>query len=733
MTAIGTGQEIALPVARSDRLHAGLVRLVRGDAADPPWVRASLAAILALATFLYVWQLDISGYANEYYAAAAQAGSQSWGAYFFGSFDAAGFITVDKPPAALWLIGLSVRLFGLSSWSILLPQAILGVATVGLVYLAARRSFGPAAGVVAALVMALTPVAAVIFRYDNPDALLTFLCVLAAWSLLRGIETGRTRWVLAAAAVVGLAFDTKYLQAFMVVPAFALTFLIAGRPSWRRRIAELVAAGIVLLLSSGWWIAIVGLIPAGSRPYIGGSQTNSVLDLMLGYDGLGRVLGNGAGAGLGGGAGIGGGGAPGGVPGGFGGASGPLRMFNEQWGGQIGWLIPAAAIATIGGILARWRAPRTDSARVGFILWGGWLATHVVVFSLSAGNLHPYYSVVLGPAVAALVGGGLAEWWRARARWPLIPDAVLAVAIATTAAVAYALLARSPDFAAGLGTAILVVGLGATVAVLLSSRLPSARRVALVGAGLGLVVGLAGPAAYVWQTIGTPLAGGDPVAGPALASDQGPGGFAPIGAAGGPGGGLVAPDDGTLAGPGGSALPGTGLGGRSGAGMSGGAPGVDDAALIDYLGANRGSTRWLVAVESANAAAGIQLATGEPVMAMGGFSGSDPAPTADELAAYVASGELRYVYLVSAGPGGFAPGIGGLPPGALGVPGAPGDAFTPPAGLGGGPSRLGGVGVAAGRLAWVAADCSAVDFGGWGGTLYDCAVPPEASVTTTGG
>ena len=214
MTVPGTEQWAAPPAARPSpfrsRLRPALIGLVRGDAADPPWVRPLLLAILALATFLYAWRLDISGYANAYYAAAAQAGSQSWSAFFFGAFDAAGFITVDKPPAALWLIGLSVRLFGLSSWSILLPQAILGVATVGLVYLATRRSFGPAAGIIAALVMTLTPVAAVIFRYDNPDALLTFLLVLAAWALLRGIDTGRTRWVLLAAAVVGLAFDTKY-------------------------------------------------------------------------------------------------------------------------------------------------------------------------------------------------------------------------------------------------------------------------------------------------------------------------------------------------------------------------------------------------------------------------------------------------------------------------------------------------------------------------------------------
>ncbi len=717
MTVLGTEQGVASPSARSDRLRAGLVGLVRGDAADPSWVRPSLLAILALATFLYAWRLDISGYANAYYAAAAQAGSQSWSALFFGSFDAAGFITVDKPPAALWLIGLSVRLFGLSSWSILLPQAILGVATVGLVYLAGRRSFGPPAGIIAALVMALTPVAAVIFRYDNPDALLTFLLVIAAWALLRGIDSGRTRWVLFAAAVVGLAFDTKYLQAFIVIPAFILTFVIAGRPAWRRRIVELVAAGAVLALSSGWWVAIVELVPTGSRPYIGGSTTNSVLDLVLGYDGLGRVLGNGAGAGPGAGGGSGGGG--------FGGISGPLRMFNEQWGGQIGWLIPAAAIAAGGGIVARWKSSRTDPARTGFILWGGWLLTHVAVFSLAAGNLHPYYSVVLGPAIAALVGGGLAEWWRARTRWPLVADAVLAVAIVSTAGVAYVLLARTPDFAAGLGVTVLVVGLGAAVAVLFSSRLPSARHVALVGASLGLGVGLVGPAAYVWDTIGTPLGGGDPGAGPSVASGRGPGGLARIGGPGAQDGGALAAPGRGLAAPADDAQPAQGAGTRSGAGAPGTEPVETDAALFAYLRANRGTTRWLVAAESANGAAGIQLATGEPVMAMGGFTGSDPAPTTDELKAYVASGELRYVLLGSGEPGGPARAAAGVDdaPGVFIRPGG----FTPP---GGGPFGSGPGGAVSGRLAWVTAHCSVVDLDGSRGTLYDCATPTATSRVT---
>ncbi len=278
---------MAAPASARARLRS----VVRGDPADPAWIRPALWAVVALAAALYLWQLDISGYANQYYASAAQAGSQSWSAFFFGALDSSGFITVDKPPAALWLMGLSVRLLGLSSWSILLPQAICGVATVVVLYLAARRSFGPAAGVIAALVLALTPIAVLIFRYDNPDALLALLLVGAAWATVRAIDDGRTRWIVLAAVLVGFAFLTKYLQAYVVLPALLLAFVVAAPGGWRHRAEQLLAAGVALVLASGWWVVAVEAIPAGMRPHIGGTSRDSVLDLLLGYDGLGRIFG----------------------------------------------------------------------------------------------------------------------------------------------------------------------------------------------------------------------------------------------------------------------------------------------------------------------------------------------------------------------------------------------------------------------------------------------------------
>jgi len=246
-----TTPTLTLPREAGGSMGARLRSLVLGRTQDPAWARPSLLGVLALTTVLYVWGLDRNGYANSFYAAAVLAGTKSWKAFFFGAFDAGSFITVDKPPAALWLMALSGRIFGFSSWSMLLPEALLGVASVALVADVVRRTSGAVAGLVAAVVMALTPVAVLMFRFNNPDALLTFLMVAAAWMLVRSLQTGRTRWLLLAAAVLGLAFLTKYLQAYIVLPAMVLTYLLLGPRTWHRRAGELLAAAGVLAVSSG--------------------------------------------------------------------------------------------------------------------------------------------------------------------------------------------------------------------------------------------------------------------------------------------------------------------------------------------------------------------------------------------------------------------------------------------------------------------------------------------------
>ncbi len=623
---------ITAPEARravGSRAPVLLARLLGVRPGEATWVAPAMLGVVGVAAVLYLLNLTISGYANTYYSAAALAGSQSWSAWFFGSIDSANFITVDKPPLGTMLIGLSVRIFGLSPWSILLPEAVAGIGTVILLMATVRRTFGPAAAVIAGLVSALTPAAVLIFRYNNPDALLTLLLVASAYAFIRSLERGSLRWVAAAAILVGFGFLTKYLQAWFVLPAFALTWLVAAPGALGRRIVGLAVAFVAVIAASGWWVVIMELIPAANRAYIGGSTNNSVLELLFGYDGLGRIFGQGGG-------GFGGGGGGGG---GFSGTPGVFRLFNAQLGGQVGWLLPLALVSIGIGLVARRRFARTDLKRAAYLMWGLWLAVHVVVFSFMSGIIHSYYAVVMAPAIGALVGGGVVELWqyRERVRWGGV---ALAAAVTGSAILAWRLLERTPTFAPGLGIGI--VALSIPVAVLLISPARSVgHRPGLVAAALGLALMLAGPVAYAADTIQTAYAGGDPSAGPTATDGSGRAGFGGGGPAGGFPGGANGTDGNFADGNG----AGVGLAGGPGDG------GQVDSALVEYLVANRGGATWIVAVNGANEAGSIELASGMPVMAMGGFSGGDPAPTLSQLQAYVASGQLRYV-LIGGGRGG---------------------------------------------------------------------------------
>lgn len=373
---------------------------------DPRWVGPALVVLLLGTGLLYLWGLGASGWANSFYSAAVQAGSESWKAFFYGSSDAANSITVDKTPAALWLMALSVRIFGLNSWAILVPQALLGVASVGVLFATVRRWYGPAAGLIAGTVLPLTPVAALMFRFNNPDALLVLLLVLGAYATVRAVETAGTRWIVLVGVLVGFGFLTKMLQAFLVVPVFAGVYLLAAPTGFWRRIRQLLLAGLGLVVAAGWWVATVELVPASARPYIGGSQGNSILELTLGYNGLGRITGDEEGS-VGGGARMGGGGP-------FSGRTGWLRMFDTEVGGQISWLLPAALILLVAGLVLAGRAARTDRRRAGLLLWGGWLLVTELIFSFMSGIFHAYYTVALAPAVGALVGIGTVLLWRER-------------------------------------------------------------------------------------------------------------------------------------------------------------------------------------------------------------------------------------------------------------------------------------------------------------------------------
>ena len=282
----------------------GRVRsLVRGRAEDPAWARVALVGLLAATAVAYLWNLTASGDANSFYAAAVQAGTKSWKAFFFGSIDSSNFITVDKPPASLWVMALSGRIFGFSSASMLVPQVLEGVLAVALLAASVKRWFGAGAGLLAGAMLAVTPVAALMFRFNNPDALLVCLLVASAYALVRALEDGSRRWMIAVGTLLGFAFLTKMMQAFLVVPGFALVYMVAAPTTVRRRIADLLAGGAAIIVSAGWWVAIVALWPAASRPMIDGSSDNSILNLIVGYNGLGRLTGSGGGPGGGGGGG----------------------------------------------------------------------------------------------------------------------------------------------------------------------------------------------------------------------------------------------------------------------------------------------------------------------------------------------------------------------------------------------------------------------------------------------
>ena len=638
--------------------------LLRGHREDARWVRPALIGLLAVTAVLYLWNLGASGWGNAFYAAAVQAGATSWKAFFFGSFDSANFITVDKPPASLWVMEISARIVGVNAWSILVPQALEGVAAVGLLYATVRRWFGPAAGLLAGAVMALTPVAALMFRFDNPDALLTLLLVAAFWAAVRSLDSGRLRWLLAAMGFVGLAFDTKMMQAFLVVPAMVLVYLLAAPHPLLRRLWHLAAAAVALLVSAGWWVAAVTLTPAADRPYIGGSQDNSVLNLIFGYNGFGRLTGNEAGS-------VGGTAGPTGAS--MWGPTGWNRLFFDSFGGQVSWLIPAAILLLVAGLVFTARAPRRDRTRAALLLWGGWLLVTGATISFAGGIIHPYYTVALAPAIGALVGMGTVLLWNRRSMLPA--RLLMAGALAVTGWWSFKLLERTPDWHPWLRWVVVAAAVLAAVLVLVP-RLPRAST--LLAAGAATVAALAGPTAYTLTTVSSSETGAIPSAGPALAGNLGgPGG----GAGGGPGGlrglpaGAPPGGPGAFAGAGGfpppgapggpPALPGAG-GGPSQAGVRPGAGGAagglltsssPSAALVALLQKDASGYTWIAAAVGANSAAGYQLSTGDPVMALGGFNGTDPTPTLAEFQALVGAHKVHYFL---GGMGGFGgPGGGG--------------------------------------------------------------------------
>jgi 4-amino-4-deoxy-L-arabinose transferase-like glycosyltransferase len=725
----------------------------------PDWHHLALAGITIIAVFMDFFQLGVNGY-GSYYPPAIRSMMDNWHNFFFASYDPGGFVTVDKPAPGFWFQVLSAKIFGFNAVSILLPQALAGVLSVLLLYYLVRRHFGVVAGLLAALALAISPISVVTNRNITMDSILALFLLLGAWAVIRAAETGKLRWLLLSAFIVGLGFNIKMMEAYLVVPAYGLLYLLAAPRSIWKRIGHLALAGLVLLLVSASWITAVDLTPASQRPFVDSTTDNSELTLTLGYNGVDRLLGNIFGGRRGFGAntstngsrtsgtngtsfpgsnrngGIptgtpptnGNGGTPnngnttgrqfptggGGGPGGFFGTGGigPLRLFQESLGSQVSWLLP---IALLGLLALAWqRRPRfqEDRQQKSLLLWGMWLLTMGVFFSV-AGFFHQYYMTEMAPAIAALFGIGLVIMWQdfREGGWRgwLLPLAL----VATVAEQVY-LLRAYPAWSSWMVPIIIVLSIVALV-VLVGARIAPRLRVKAPGTpfilsalSVGVLALMLAPT--VWAV--TPI----------LLSKQA---------------------DTLVAGP-----PQTGnFGGNFGGGGGNTETANANAKLISYLEANQGQTKFLVAVPSSQGITDqLIIQTNRPVMSLGGFSGSDPILTTNQLASLVANGTVRFFLLNSFGRRQISPQrlkqiLNQLPPQIREqVQQALQNGTFP--GTGGGIGGFGG-GQQATLMTWVTQHCKTVPtdlwqsaassagtgggggrgFGGFGGAsqLYDCA------------
>lgn len=569
------------------------------------WNRVGLATLLIATAVMYLWNITINGMGNQFYAASAQAGSTNWESLLFGSLDPHNFITVDKPPVSQWVMGLSGQIFGFSSASMLIPQALMAVAAVALVYAAVTRISGPRTGLLAGAVLALTPVAALMFRFNNPDAVMVLLMTVAAYCTVRALQQGGAKWLAWAGVALGFAFLAKMLEGLMVAPALAAAYLVAAPASLRIRVRDVLVAAVALVGSAGWFVVLTLLWPASSRPYIAGSTDNNFMNLVLGYNGFARILGRNhndfgfqeiVGAAAGAQLNVGG-------HGGFGGfnnqSQGLSRLFSGEFGFEIGWLIPAALLATVLVIVSRGRAPRTDLVRAAAILFGGWLVVDGLVLSFMHGMIHPYYCLSIAPAVAAMFAIGVHQMWIHREKW--LYRGGLAATVLVTGVWSWWLLGRNADWFPSLRWVILAVTVVAAVALVSPRIVGSRRRIAIGALSAGLIGALAGPAAYTVATIGQAHQGGGPSVGPAQADRRG----------------------------------GFGMFGQS-----------SDNKDLDAILKNT-NTEWSAAISRSSSAAGLELATNTAVMAIGGFSGSDPVPTLSEFQDDVAQHKVAYYVIVS--------------------------------------------------------------------------------------
>jgi 4-amino-4-deoxy-L-arabinose transferase-like glycosyltransferase len=630
--------------------------------------RPELFGVLGVAAVLNLWGLGINGWANTYYSAAVRSMSTNWHDFLFASMDKSGLMTVDKPPLSVWVQALSARIFGFHPLSLLIPEALMGVAAAGLVYDLTRRRFGRVAGFAAGIVLATTPMTVAISRHNNPDQLLVLCCVAALWLALRALETGRTRWLVLCGVCIGLGFETKMAVALMIVPGIAAAYLWVA-PSGRgssgsriRAVGQLLRGGLALVAVGGAWPLLVTLTPAADRPWISGTADNSIWSLIFNYNGLGRLAGQTGGPQSFAGGGGGGGGGP------FGGAPGVFRLLQSGLGDQAGWLLGFAAIAGLGVLVAS-RLRRRDPRTGWLIAVGGAFLVSAIALSFAQGIFHPYYISFLAPFTAALVGAGVGQILRGDRHARFLAPLALAGG-AVTELVVFGNLSGQLAWARPL-----VIGLAVAGAVLLALGISARVRLAVLGVALAAL--LAAPATWAAQTLGHPASGTFPSGGPASAAigvggggGPGPGVFrrggfrrGGLGAggsgagrlgAGGPGarlgfgrGGVGGPGAqfgfgrGGVPSAGGFAGPRGGFGGGfagGGGGFGGNSPSLQ--AAITYADAHGGGT---IEVSSQSTAAAVILSSDANVAGLGGFSGRESSVSAAWLAMEVRTGRLRWI------------------------------------------------------------------------------------------
>jgi 4-amino-4-deoxy-L-arabinose transferase-like glycosyltransferase len=574
----------------------GWPKWFRGNPLNPVWERPALAGLLVLASVLYSWGLDRNGWANAYYSAAAMAGSEDWTAFFYGSSDPSNAITVDKPPLALWIMSLSVRIFGLNSWSILLPQAVMGVLSVYLLYRMVRKRTDAATGLLAGLFFAVTPVSTVIFRYNNPDALLTLLMIGAAYATLESIDRQRPIWLIVAGACVGAGFLTKQLQVALILPAIALAYVLFARLPVYLRLLHLGAGLLAAVVASGWWFVIAQTADPARRPFIGGSRSNSIWELTLGYNGLDRLTGADASRTISA--------ANAALVTKF--DPGIMRFLHPQLSGQFGWFLPLA-IAGLGiAILFLVRRHRTSEQRSFLMLCAIWLVCSATVLATMAGIVHPYYTISTVPPLSCLAA--FAGTYLIRGLKNRLVRLVSGLVLALGLIVGYISASRSVLDFPWLPLILLITG-GLSVAIALlpaTSRRLQAVTGILVGASI-----LLGPAIWSVNTVLSPHIGAGVVAGPSILGVR-----------------TDHPDRTQL--PPGTPLAFTAV-------MFGDIP---SPGVLERIRTSPASVRWAAAVIGSETAANYQLDSSKAILAVGGFDGTDPFPTLEQFQNMVHSGNV---------------------------------------------------------------------------------------------